>query len=94
MTKLKYDPWGRKFFVQSADDREKDFNDKPFDYKVRPKKVTKPKLKQGTVEYDQAERNAAKVSMPDGRLPQIHYKASNFSGHPTLDIKKELNEYT
>ena len=93
VTKLKYDPWGRKFVVGQADDREKDFNDKPFDFRVRPKKQKKEMPKPGTIEFDIAEKNAAKVSLSDNRLPQIHNKRSQFSGLPTLDSKKDLYEY-
>ena len=93
VTKLKYDPWGRKFMIHQADDREKDFNNKPFDYRVRPKKSTKPKPKAGTIEYDMMEKNATLVSRSDDRLPQIHTKQSQFSGLPTLDSKKDLYEY-
>ena len=93
VTKLKYDPWGRKFMIHQADDREKDFNNKPFDYRVRPKKSTKPKPSAGTIEYDMMEKNATLVSRSDDRLPQIHTKQSQFSGLPTLDSKKDLYEY-
>ena len=95
IVKLKYDPWGRKFFIKQPDDREKDFheNDEPFDFRVRPKRELKPPPKRGSIEEEIMQRNATKVSKTDNRLPQIHIKEHGFSGHPKLDITKETNEF-
>ena len=85
--RLKYDPWGRKFFIRPPDDRTKDWSDEESDYLVKPKKVLKSKKE----EDERAESKAAQVSMDDGRLPQIPNRQHSFLGHPLLDkTKNEL----
>lgn len=87
--KLKYDPWGRKFLIKPPDDRNKDWSDDEGDYLVKPRKVLKQKAK----DDEKAEANASKVSLDDGRLPQIQIKSNRFTGTPVLDRTKDISTY-
>lgn len=85
-TKLKYDPWGRKFLFK-REERSTEWSDEESDYLVKPKPVM-PKEKGDT----DSERDPP-VSISDGRLPQIHLKTNNFDGTPALNRTKDILEF-
>ena len=85
VTKLKYDPWGRKFLVKLPDERNTVWSDDEGDYTVKPPKVVKHKNKDD-------EKLIYNVSVDDGRFPQIQNKNHLYKGNAIIDSKKNLNE--